>query len=111
MFKKQQTKNETKEERKQSNALNRGICIGIPLGALALGVGYFISKKLDKPVSGNITYSHVFSGTDVSGIQASVWYKNRFGMNKNPLNIAYELDSDVLKALTDNLNKIYHPGD
>lgn len=88
---------------------NRG-AIGFGLGAATVAGLYLLAEKLDEPQSGNITFTRRLE--DITpDIRASVYYKNRFGKEKNPLNIRYSYDEAELKELCDNLNQVVYPGD
>lgn len=88
---------------------NKG-AIGFGLGAATMTALYLLAEKLDEPQEGNITYMrHLEDGKP--DITARVYYKNRFGKEKNPLNIRYGYTDPELNELCNNLNEIVYPGD
>ena len=88
---------------------NKG-AIGFGLGAATVSALYLLAEKLDEPKSGSITYTRCFED-DKPDIMAKVYYENRFGKWKNPLNIQYGYTDPELKELCDNLNEVVYPGD
>lgn len=88
---------------------NRG-AIGFGLGAATMAGLYMLAEKMDEPQCGAITFTRRLED-ETPDIKASVWYKNRFGKEKNPLNIQYGYADTELKELCDNLNQVVYPGD
>lgn len=88
---------------------NKG-AIGFGLGAATMTALYLLAEKLDEPKGGNIIYTRRLED-DKPNMMASVYYKNRFGKEKNLLNIRYSYTYRGLKELCDNLNEIVYPGD
>ena len=88
---------------------NKG-AIGFGFGAATMTALYLLAEKLDESKGGNITFTRRLED-DKPDIMASVYYKNRFGKEKNPLNIQYGYADSELKELCDNLNEIVYPGD
>ena len=97
--------------RKAENFIERNKgAIGFGMGLATMAGLYLIAEKLDAPKSGAITYTRYLED-DKPNILAGIYYKNRFGKEKNPLSIRYDYDNANLKALCDNLNEIVYPGD
>lgn len=103
------------EEKKEKGEMwiekNKG-AIGFGLGLVTMAGVYMLAEKLDKPKSGSISFTRRLEDAD-SNVLVGVYYKNRFGREKNPLNILYKngSDSKTLKELCDNLSEIVYPGD
>lgn len=88
---------------------NKG-AIGFGLGAATISALYLLAEKLDEPKEGGIAFTRR-SEDDKPGIIASVYYKNRFGKEKNPMSLQYDYADTALKKLCDNLNEVVYPGD
>lgn len=86
------------------------VAIGFGLGMAAMTGIYMLAKKLDEPKSGCITFTKCLETGAMPNMGVNVYYKNRFGKEKNPLNIRYDYKSPTLKELCDALNEVVYPG-
>ena len=87
---------------------NKG-AIGFGAGMAAMAGLYLLAERIEAPKEGNITFTQELT-EDKPNVIAHVWYLNRAGKERNPLNIRYR-DDGHLKALYDNLGTVVYPGD
>lgn len=86
------------------------VIIGFGAGMATMALLSLLAKKIDEPKEGIITFTQEL--TEIKpNIIAHVCYQNRFGVEKNVINIRYHENDPQLKALYDNLGTIMYPGD
>lgn len=90
-----------KEKGKEFVEKNK-VALGFAVGAVVAVAGFLIGEKLDEPKSGCIEFDD-FTGPygDVTG---RIFYKNRFGIEKNPLNIGYQSDGEDIRKIYDQID-------